>query len=153
MWEAGGAVLPRSQFSVPKPLTHRFNLFLVALVSFGLLDALWLGAIRAAFYRTRRTLLARMSGDKLAPLWGPALLVYVLLAVGIVAFVIPRNGADASMARGALFGFVVYGVYDLPNLSTLRAWPALLTAVDIAWGAAASAMTTWIVALAHRVLH
>ena len=54
-----------------------------------------------------------MSGDRLAPLWGPALFVYVLLAVGIVAFVIPRNGADASMARGALFGLVVYGVYDL----------------------------------------
>jgi uncharacterized membrane protein len=134
-------------------LTHRFNLFLVALVSFGLLDALWLGVIKAAFYNTRRTLLARMSGDKLAPLWGPALLVYVLLAVGIVAFVIPRNGADASMARGALFGVVVFGVYDLPNLTALRAWPALLTTVDIAWGAAASAMTTWIVALAHHVLH
>src|ERR1700675_1071333 len=133
-------------------MTHRFNLFLVALVTFGLLDGVWLGAIMGTFYKTQLSLLARMSGDKLAPLWGPALFVYVLLGVGIVAFVIPRNGADASIARGALFGLVVYGVYDLTNLSTLRGWPVVLTAVDIAWGAAASAITTWIVALAHRLL-
>jgi uncharacterized membrane protein len=133
-------------------MTHRFNLFLVALVSFGLLDSVWLGMIMGTFYKTQLSLLARMSGDKLAPLWGPALFVYVLLAVGIVAFVIPRNGAEASIARGALFGVVVYGVYDLTNLSTLRGWPIVLTAVDIAWGAAASAITTWIVAVAHRVL-
>jgi len=133
-------------------MTHRFNLFLVALVSFGLLDSVWLGLIMSTFYKTQLSLLARMSGNKLAPLWGPAMVVYVLLAVGIVAFVIPRNGADASMARGALFGLVVYGVYDLTNLSTLRGWPIVLTAVDIAWGAAASAITTWIVAAAHRVL-
>ena len=133
-------------------MTHRFNLFLVALVTFGLLDGVWLGVIMGALYKTKRSLLARMSGDKLAPLWGPALFVYVLLGVGIVAFVIPRNGADASIARGALFGLVVYGVYDLTNLSTLRGWPVVLTAVDIAWGAAASAITTWIVALAHRLL-
>jgi uncharacterized membrane protein len=133
-------------------MTHRFNLFLVALVTFGLLDGVWLGVIMGALYKTKRSLLARMSGDKLAPLWGPALIVYVLLAVGIVVFVIPRNGTDVSVARGALFGLVVFGVYDLRNLSTLRAWPALLTTMDIAWGAVASAITTRVVALAHGLL-
>jgi uncharacterized membrane protein len=133
-------------------MTHRFNLFMVALVSFGLLDSLWLGLVMRTFYKTQLSLLARMSGDKLAPLWGPAMIVYVLLALGIVVFVVPRNGAEASLARGALFGFVVYGVYDLTNLSTLRGWPIVLTAVDIFWGASASAATTWIVAGAHRLL-
>ncbi|MEP7306074.1 MAG: DUF2177 family protein [Acidobacteriota bacterium] len=124
----------------------------MALVTFGLLDGLWLGAIKGTFHKTRRSLLARMSGDRLAPLWGPALCVYVLLACAIVAFVIPRNYADASLIRGALVGLVVYGVYDLVTLSTLQAWPAVLTTVDIAWAAAASAITTWIVALAHGLL-
>jgi len=133
-------------------MTHRFNLFLVALVTFGLLDGLWLGAIKGTFHKTRRSLLARMSGDKLAPLWGPALFAYVLLACLIVAFVIPRNYADASLLHGALVGLIVYGVYDLVTLSTLQAWPALLTTMDIAWAAAASAITTWIVALAHGLL-
>ena len=133
-------------------MTHRFYLFLVALISFGLLDGLWLGVLMGGFYRTQLSLIARMSGDRLAPLWGPALFVYVLLSFGIVAFVVPRNYVDVSIARGALFGLVVYGVYDLTNLATLRGWPVALTLIDIAWGATASAITTWIVSLAHRLI-
>lgn len=133
-------------------MTHRFNLFLIALVSFGVLDGLWLGVLMGGFYKAQLSLIARMSGDKLAPLWGPALFVYVLLAFGIVVFVVPRNYTDASIARGALFGVIVYGVYDLTNLATLRGWPVALTMIDIAWGAAASALTTWMVSIAHRLL-
>ena len=133
-------------------MTHRFNLFLVAFVSFGLLDSLWLGLLMGGFYRSQLAPIARMSGKKLAPLWGPALFVYILLAFGIVTFVLPRNYQEASIVRGALFGLVIYGVYDLTNLSTLRAWPVILTVVDIAWGATASAISTWVVAVAHRLL-
>jgi len=133
-------------------MTHRFNLFLVALVSFGILDGLWLGVLMGGFYKTQLSLIARMSGDRLAPLWGPALFVYVLLAFGIVAFVVPRNYGEVSIVRGALFGLVVYGVYDLTNLATLRSWSVALTVIDILWGASASAMATWIVSIAHRML-
>jgi uncharacterized membrane protein len=134
-------------------MTHRFDLFLMALVIVGLLDGLWLGVVMSAFYRSRLSLIARMSGNRLAPLWTPALLVYVLLAFGIVVFVLPRTPDEAPIARGALFGLVVYGVYDLSNLSNLKPGPVLLTAVDIAWGAVASAATTWLVATGHRFLH
>jgi uncharacterized membrane protein len=133
-------------------MTHRFYLFLIALTSFGLLDGLWLGVFGRGFSKARLSPLARMSGDRLAPLWGPALLVYVLLAVGIVSLVLPRNYAEASVGRGALFGLIVYGVYDLANLPGLRPWPVVATAIDIAWGAAASAITTWIVSIAHRAI-
>ena len=133
-------------------MTHRFNLFLVALVSVGLLDGLWLGVLMGAFDRTPLKLIARMSGNRLAPLWAPALLVYVLLAWGIVVFALPRVPVQEPVLRGALFGLVIYGVYDLRNLSTLTGWPVLLTAIDIAWGAAATAATTWIVATVGRWL-
>ena len=134
-------------------MTHRFDLFLMALVIVGLLDALWLGVVMSALYRSQLSLIARMSGNRLAPLWTPALIVYVLLAFGIVVFVLPRTPDEASVGRGALFGLVVYGVYDLSNLTTMKRWPVLLTAVDIAWGAIASAATTWLVATGHRFLH
>jgi uncharacterized membrane protein len=133
-------------------MTHRFNLFLVALAAFGVLDGVWLGVVMGAFYRTQLALLARMSGDRLAPLWMPALLVYVLLAIGIVTFVVPRTPGPVPWLRGALFGLVVYGVYDLTNLSTLKGWPMLLTAIDIAWGALASALATLIVTVMDRWL-
>jgi uncharacterized membrane protein len=134
-------------------MTHRFDLFLMALVIVGLLDALWLGVVMSALYRSQQSLIPRMSGNRLAPLWTPALLVYVLLAFGIVAFVLPRTPDEASIARGGLFGLVVYGVYDLSNVSSLKRAPVLLTAVDIAWGAVAAAATTWLVATGHRFLH
>lgn len=134
-------------------MTHRFNLFLVALVCFGFLDAVWLGIVTGTFHRTRhRSVPARMSSDRRAPLWAPALAVYILLAIGIVTLVIPRGGADASLAEGALVGLLVYGAYDLTTLSTLQGWPAVLTTMDIAWGATVSAFITWIVASAHRFL-
>lgn len=123
-------------------MTHRFNLFLVAFVTFGLLDSIWLGTMS----------LARLTARKLAPLWGPVLFVYVLLAFGIVTFVLPRNYREASIAQGALFGLVVYGVYDLTTLTTLRGRAVLVAAIDIAWGATASAISTWIVVIAHRLL-
>ena len=56
-------------------------------------------------------------------------------------FVIPRaSTVSLAAAYGALFGLVVYGVYDFTNYSTLRQWPFVLTLADVAWGAAASAV-------------
>ncbi len=45
----------------------------------------------------------------------------------------------SAVVYGALFGLVVYGVYDFTNYSTLRQWPFVLALVDVAWGAVASA--------------
>jgi uncharacterized membrane protein len=51
-------------------------------------------------------------------------------------------------SRGALFGLVAYATYDLTNLATLAGWPASVTLVDLAWGAAITCVT----ALAGRSL-
>ena len=68
-------------------------------------------------------------------------MVYALLGTGIAVFVIPRaSTVSLAAAYGALFGLVVYGVYDFTNYSTLRQWPFVLTLADVAWGAAASAV-------------
>lgn len=117
--------------------------FLTALAAFVVLDGLWLGLIMKSFYRTQLAPIARMSAGGLAPLWPVAALVWVLLAVGIAAFVIPRSATVSSaMMSGALFGLVVYGVYDLTNYSTLAAWPAAVTVADILWGMTACAIAS-----------
>jgi len=46
---------------------------------------------------------------------------------------------SSAAAFGALFGLVVYGVYDFTNYSTLRQWPFVLTLADTGWGVLASA--------------
>jgi uncharacterized membrane protein len=56
---------------------------------------------------------------------------------------VPRAESAAQAAGlGALFG-LVYGVYDLTNLATLRDWRVTLTLVDIAWGTCACAVVAW----------
>lgn len=105
------------------------------------LDGLWLGVLMSGFYRTQLHSLARVSGDRLAPNWYAAVVVYLLLGAGLAALVTSRaDTLGSAVLTGAAFGLVVYGVYDFTNLSTLRDWPLLLTAVDVAWGTAASAV-------------
>lgn len=125
--------------------------FLTALAAFVVLDGLWLGVIMSDFYRQQLGGLARMEGGRLAPLWLVAAPVYLLLAAGTVWFSVARATSPGSaLAWGAAFGLVVYGVYDLTNMSTLRGWSPVLTVVDILWGTSACALSAWITASAAR---
>jgi uncharacterized membrane protein len=109
-------------------------------VAFMVLDAVWLGLLMKNFYRGQLAPIARLADGGIAPNWPAALVVYVLLGTGIALFVMPRAATVSSAAAfGALFGLVVYGVYDFTNYATLRQWPFALTLVDVAWGAVASA--------------
>jgi uncharacterized membrane protein len=109
-------------------------------LAFMLLDGVWLGVVMKNFYRTQLAPIVRLADGGIAPNWPAAVVVYVLLGTGIALFVIPRAPtASLAAAYGALFGLVVYGVYDFTNYSTLRQWPFVLTIADVAWGTAASA--------------
>ena len=112
----------------------------IGAVAFMLLDGAWLGLLMRNFYRDQLAPIARLADGGITPNWPAAFVVYVLLGIGIALFVIPRAPTVSLAAvHGALFGLVVYGVYDFTNYSTLRQWPFLLTLVDVAWGVAASA--------------
>ncbi len=112
----------------------------VGAVAFVVLDGVWLGVLMKNFYREQLAPIVRLADGGMAPNWPAAFVVYVLLGTGIALFVIPRAPTVSSAAAfGALFGLVVYGVYDFTNYSTLRQWPFVLTMVDTAWGALASA--------------
>jgi uncharacterized membrane protein len=128
------------------------KVFFLTLAVFLVLDFLWLGVVMPRFYKAQLGPLARLSGEAFDPIWPAALAVYLLLVVGIVAFVLPRATAStaAALGWGALFGVVCYGVYDFTNLATLRGWPGILTAVDIAWGGVLCGATAVAARLAQR---
>jgi uncharacterized membrane protein len=120
---------------------QQMKTILVTTVAFLILDFFWLGLLMSDFYKTQLGTLARRNGETLAPIWWAAGLVYVLIPIGIAMFVIPRAGSSPSVAAwGALFGVIVYGVYDLTNYSTLAGWSFSLVIVDILWGAIISAL-------------
>ena len=130
---------------------HMLKLAAVGAVAFMVLDGIWLGVLMKNFYRNQLAPIVRLADGGIAPNWPAALVVYALLGTGIALFVIPR-AATVSLAAlyGALFGLVVYGVYDFTNYSTLRQWPFVLTLADVAWGTAATAACSAIVRITVR---
>jgi len=120
-------------------------------VAFMVLDGLWLGLLMKNFNRDQLAPIVRLANGGIAPNWPAAVVVYALLGTGIALFVIPHaSTVPLAAARGALFGLVVYGVYDFTNYSTLQQWPLVLALADVAWGAVASAACAEAVQVVNR---
>ena len=120
---------------------HTIKLAAIGAVAFMVLDVVWLGVLMKNFYRAQLAPIVRLADGGIAPNWPAAFVVYALLGTGIAVFVIPRASTVSLAATyGALFGLVVYGVYDFTNYSTLRQWRFVLTLAEVAWGAATSAV-------------
>lgn len=113
-------------------------------------DAIWLGLVARSFYRAH---IGWLLAD--ATNWAAAGAFYLLYGVGVTAFVVrPALEGSWSLGRaaamGALFGLVAYATYDLTNQATVKNWPFLVTAVDLAWGAALTAAVSVVAVLAMR---
>ena len=125
---------------------HTLKLFLIVLPAFLVIDLLWLGVVMKDFYSHELGALARREGPALSPRWSAAILVYLLIPAGIVLFVRPILGETATLWQafgwGAVFGLVLYGVYDLTNLAVLANWTLRMTLADMIWGCALCGITT-----------
>jgi len=117
--------------------------YLVSLLVFSAIDALWLGFIAKGLYARSIGFLMRPQ-----PNWTAAVVFYLLFIGGLVFFAVqPGRSPEtltAAFLTGAFFGLVTYGTYDLTNLATLKGWPLSLTLIDLAWGAFISGTTTLI---------
>ena len=110
--------------------------YVATLVTFLLLDGIWLGLLMAPTYRE---LLGPLMLEK--PLLVPAAVFYCLYVFGCVVFVVlPAVTWQWAAKRGALLGLVAYGTYDLTNWATLRGWSVQVTLMDWAWGTFATAV-------------
>ena len=112
--------------------------FAIAAFVFLALDAVWLSATGSRLYRPVLGALMRPDFDVLA-----ATAFYLCYLAGLTHFAVrpARTLRDAAW-QGACFGFVAYATYDLTNQATLLAWRWYLTAIDLAWGATASAVAS-----------
>ena len=112
--------------------------YIAAGVSFGALDALWLGWAGKNLYRPAL-------GELLAPSFrpAPAIAFYLLYIAALVWFAVRAGhagGIGIAVLNGALLGAICYATYDLTNQATMKVWPVHVTLIDIAWGAFASAI-------------
>lgn len=115
-----------------------FKNFSVALISFLILDFVWLGFIVKDFNLRQLANIGRIENGQFDLAYFPAFLIYVLMALAVVIFVLPKVAGEASVVWpflwGALLGLIVYGVYDLTNLAILKNYPLHFALLDIAWG-------------------
>ncbi|MFH2020419.1 MAG: DUF2177 family protein [archaeon] len=75
----------------------------------------------------------------------PALLVWILIPLGVIIFVLPRSKElKKTVFFGAVYGFIVYGVYDLTNYAILEQWPIVMTIADIIWGTALCSIVSFV---------
>ena len=115
-------------------------LYVLTLVLFALVDALWLGVIAKGLYKHH--LKQRLAKP---PNWFAAVVFYLLFILGLVYFAVApaliyENAVDATV-DGALYGLFTYATYQLTNWATLKGWPKDLVLVDLAWGVVASLTT------------
>jgi uncharacterized membrane protein len=102
------------------------------------IDFLFLGVIAKDFFTSQ---VGNMLGEiKL----GPAILFYLLYVVGILVFVSGSPAAtwQSTLGFGALFGLFCYATFDLTSLALLKHWSWAVAAVDIAWGAIVTAVSS-----------
>ena len=139
-----------------KNMWHVVKVYLIIIPIFLLIDFSWLGFVAAKLYKSELGVLARLAGDSLVPVWWAAIIVYLLIPLGIVIFVLPRvspaNIFPAAFLWGALYGGILYGVYDMTNYAMLDKWPLRLTWIDIGWGCLLCGSGSQIAAFIRRLL-
>ncbi len=132
------------------------KLFVLSMVVFAFLDAIWIGYVMSSTYKGLLGPLARLNADGTFNInYIAAVGVYVLLAAAVVFFVLPRAGLSpfSVFLFGALMGLIIYGVYDLTNAATLVHWPLKFIVFDIAWGTFATGLTALVVTNIGKMFH
>lgn len=111
--------------------------FLVALFSFLVFDYLWLGLVMKNFNLRQLAEIGRIEDGQFQVNYLAAGITYILMALGIVVFVIPLVQEMPwwrVFLTGALLGLIVYGIFDMTNMAILKSYPFPFALADMAWG-------------------
>ncbi len=124
----------------------QLKLIAVSFFAILILDMVWLGLIANQFYVRNLLPIGRIEDNHFKPVLWAAGLVYLFLALGIYYFLLPRidsgSGYISTFLMGAFLGFLIYGVYDMTNYSTLKDFPLHLALADIMWGSCVCGLAT-----------
>lgn len=129
------------------------TLFFSAIITILFMDAVWIGYLAKDLYQNNLGMLVRKTNEVMTPIWSSAIVVYFLIAFGILYFVLPKaNGQyNKVLISGMLFGAVTYGIYDFTNYAILKDWPLKVTLIDFVWGTVLCGVTSVVVlTIQHR---
>ena len=100
------------------------------------IDAVYLTSMSNYFNK----LVKNIQGHKIKFNMLGAIICYVFLILGINYFIISKN---KSPFEAALFGLVIYGIYDSTNYAIFSNWTLEALALDTLWGGIIFYLTTY----------
>ena len=112
--------------------------YLVASILFIILDGIYLNLIKNYFNNQIKVI----QGSDIKINYMAVAITYIFLIYGLNYFII-RN--HRSVKDAALFGLIIYAVYEFTNLSLFKNWSLLTAIIDTIWGAVLFGLTTAIV--------
>jgi uncharacterized membrane protein len=112
--------------------------YLVAAILFIILDGIYLNLIKNYFNNQIKVI----QGSDIKINYMAVAITYIFLIYGLNYFII-RN--HRSVKDAALFGLIIYAVYEFTNLSLFKNWSVLTAIIDTIWGAVLFGLTTAIV--------
>ena len=114
-------------------MNFTFVSLLLTTLLFIVLDFIWFRFSLPRFYGPT---FKAIQGHDIKMRIGAGIFAWLLLAFGIQYFVLDesvKNGQDAFI-RGAIMGFVIYGVYNGTNYATLSDYDMRTFVADLTWG-------------------
>ena len=112
-------------------LEHAKIITILAIILLSI-DLIWINWIAFPIYAGT---VRNIQGSVMEPNVIAAILAYIIFVVGLVYLVVDRVETwQEAVLYGALFGFVVYGIFDFTNLTMFKKWTWRVTIVDIIWG-------------------
>jgi uncharacterized membrane protein len=120
---------------------------MVAFFTFLIIDFFWIVFISKKFYFNELRHIAIIKKGSIKAKLFPVIVLYIIIAFGLVFFALTSASLVENILRGAFLGFVIYSVYDLTNYSILKNYSLKLTLIDLAWGTTLSGICSAIVSL------
>jgi uncharacterized membrane protein len=99
------------------------------------LDFFWFSGMKGVYHAEAGTVLK-------APNYYAATATYLLLVFAILTYttgIAPKE----MLLSGATLGFLIYGIYNLTNLTTIAQWTPKLALIDTLWGTIACTILSY----------
>ena len=104
------------------------------------LDLLWINGVTKKPYSD---MVRRVQGGREMRLrLAPGVVAYALMVVGLRVFVL-TGARDESIARGLVFGAVLYGVYHGTVMAFFEDLDGGLAVMDVVWGSVVYGVAAW----------
>ncbi len=109
--------------------------YLAALVTFLILDVIWLSVIAFEIFQREVGGLLRAEPNLVAA--GAFYLIYMFgLVVLVIRPALQAQSLKMALFRGGVLGLTAYGTFDLTSLAVIEGWTVTATVVDMIWGVA-----------------